>query len=55
LAHITLIRPALVSTPHTYSVVIAPPLGLAYVAVALEEAGHELAVIDALGEAPEQR
>lgn len=52
MARITLIRPALVSTPGSYSVIIAPPLGLAYVAAALEEAGHELAVIDALGEAP---
>ena len=55
MAHITLIRPALVSTPRTYSVIIAPPLGLAYVSAALEEAGHELAVVDALGEAPEER
>ena len=29
-----------------------PPLGLAYVAAALEAAGHEVLVIDALGEAP---
>lgn len=55
MAHITLIRPALVSTPRSFSVVIAPPLGLAYVAAALEQAGHGLAVIDALGEAPEAR
>lgn len=53
MAHLTLIRPALVSTPRSYSVIIAPPLGLAYVAAALEEAGHDLTVIDALGEAPE--
>lgn len=55
MAHITLIRPALVSTPRSFSVVIAPPLGLAYVAAALEEAKHEITVIDALGEAPEAR
>jgi radical SAM superfamily enzyme YgiQ (UPF0313 family) len=53
-AHLTLIRPALVSTRRSYSVIIAPPLGLAYVAAALEEAGHDLTVIDALGEAPDE-
>jgi radical SAM superfamily enzyme YgiQ (UPF0313 family) len=52
-AHVTLIRPPLISTPRCYSVIIAPPLGLAYVAAALEQAGHRLAVIDALGEAPD--
>lgn len=55
MAHITLIRPPLVATQRSYSVIIAPPLGLAYVASALEEAGHELAIIDALAEAPEAR
>ena len=54
MAHITLIRPGLVSTPRSYSVIIAPPLGLAYVAAALEQAGHSIQAIDALGEAPEQ-
>jgi hypothetical protein len=42
-----------VSAPRSYSVIIAPPLGLAYVAAALEQAGHRLAVIDALGDAPD--
>ena len=53
MAHLTLIRPPLVATAGSYSVIIAPPLGLAYVAAALEEAGHALAVIDALGEHPD--
>lgn len=53
MAHVTLIRPPLISTPRCYSVIIAPPLGLAYVAAALERAGHRLAVVDALGEAPD--
>lgn len=52
MARLTLIRPALVSTPRSYSVIVAPPLGLAYVAAVLERGGHELTVIDALGEAP---
>ncbi len=32
----------------------APPLGLAYVAAALRKAGHDVGVIDAIGEAPDQ-
>jgi len=51
-ARITLIRPPAVSSRHAYSVGIVPPLGPAYVAAALEAAGHEVVVIDALGEAP---
>ena len=49
---ITLIRPPAVSSLHSYSVAIVPPLGPAYVAAALESAGHHVTVIDALGEAP---
>ncbi len=55
MAFITLIRPPTVSTPHAYSVPIAPPLGLAYVAAALDAAGHTTSIIDALGEAPMNR
>src|SRR5262245_31849222 len=33
----------------------APPLGLAYVAAALRAAGYQPVILDALGEAPEQR
>lgn len=51
-ARVTLIRPPAVSSLHTYSAAIVPPLGPAYVAAALESAGHEVTVIDALGEAP---
>jgi hypothetical protein len=32
----------------------APPLGLAYIAAALREAGHRISVLDAVAEAPEQ-
>jgi anaerobic magnesium-protoporphyrin IX monomethyl ester cyclase len=52
MSHITLIRPPSVSSRHAYSVGVVPPLGLAYVVAALERAGHEVAVIDALGEDP---
>ena len=55
MAHITLIRPPLVSARGSSSAILAPPLGLAYVAAALESAGHGVAVIDALGDAPEVR
>ncbi len=48
-----MIRPPLVSSSRSYSAIIAPPLGLAYVAAALEQAGHALTVIDALGAAPD--
>src|SRR5437868_528558 len=53
--HITLIRPPAVSSLHAYSAAIVPPLGPAYIAAALEHAHHEVAVIDALGEAPLNR
>jgi radical SAM superfamily enzyme YgiQ (UPF0313 family) len=51
-ARITLIRPPAVSSPYAYSVAIVPPIGPAYVAAALEAAGHDVSVIDALGAAP---
>ncbi len=51
-ARIALLRPPAVSSLHAYSAPIVPPLGLAYVAAALESAGHRVTVIDALGEAP---
>jgi anaerobic magnesium-protoporphyrin IX monomethyl ester cyclase len=51
MSHITLLRPPAVSSRHAYSAGVTPPLGLAYVAAALEAAGHEVLVIDALGEA----
>ena len=30
-----------------------PPIGLAYLTAALEDAGHEVTIVDAVGEAPE--
>src|SRR5690242_12352438 len=53
--HITLIRPPAVSSLHAYSAPIVPPLGPAYIAAALENAHHDVHVIDALGEAPLNR
>src|SRR5262245_34373123 len=53
--HVTLIRPPKITTdfaPHTQSGV--PPIALACLAAVLEEARHDVAVIDAYGEAPNQ-
>ena len=53
--HVTLIRPPKITSdfaPHTQSGV--PPLALACLAAVLEEAGHDVLVIDAYGEAPNQ-
>ncbi len=51
----TLVRPPAISTRFTYTVGVVLPIGPAYVAAALREAGYEVAVIDALGEAPLER
>lgn len=54
MARITLIRPPAVTSPHSHSVDLIPPIGVAYVAAALEAAGHAVTLIDALGAAPDQ-
>lgn len=53
--HVTLVRPPAISTRFTYTIGVVLPLGPAYVAAALLEAGHRVAVVDALGEAPLER
>jgi hypothetical protein len=52
---LAIIRIPYVSSTSTFVSVIDPPLGPAYVAAALEAAGHRVELIDALGEAPDQR
>ncbi|MFO0945717.1 MAG: cobalamin-dependent protein [Planctomycetota bacterium] len=52
--HVTLIRPAMVSSTGTWSSPITPPLGIAYLAAMLEENGTKVAVIDAIAEGVEQ-
>lgn len=53
--HITLIEPPkFVKVSNHLSVVAMPPLGLAYVAGSLLAAGHEVSVIDAIGENSDQ-
>ncbi|HEY3144100.1 MAG TPA: radical SAM protein [Acidimicrobiales bacterium] len=50
---VCLIRPPSVETFRFSVGSIAPPLGLAYIAGALESAGHAVTVVDAVTEAPE--
>ena len=51
---VCLIRPPAVETFRFSSLSITPPLGLAYVAGALEAAGQPVHVVDAVAEAPRQ-
>lgn len=53
--HVTLVRPPAVSSRYSYTTGVVLPLGPAYVAGALLQAGHRVAVVDALGEAPLRR
>ena len=55
MAHLTLIRPPRVCSANVYGEDRQPPLGLAYVVATLEAAGTDLTVIDAVGEAPDNR
>jgi anaerobic magnesium-protoporphyrin IX monomethyl ester cyclase len=52
---VVLIRPPAVDSVRFATTSIALPLGLAYIAAALERAGHEVRVLDAVGEAPDVR
>ncbi|MFI5360579.1 MAG: B12-binding domain-containing radical SAM protein [Elusimicrobiota bacterium] len=47
---VTLLRPPIVSSLHSFSIPVTPPLALAYLTSTLEEAGIEVDPIDALGE-----
>jgi anaerobic magnesium-protoporphyrin IX monomethyl ester cyclase len=51
---ICLVRPPAVETFRFSSLSITPPLGLAYVAGALDAAGHDVRVVDAVTESPRQ-
>jgi len=51
MAHVTLIRPPVVAPIDTVNQQVGtPPLGLAYLAGSLKNRGHEISMIDALGE-----
>ncbi len=51
MTRVTLIRPPIVIPSGNQTAIYSPPIGLAYVAAVLREAGHDVQVIDALGEA----
>lgn len=52
-SHVTLIRPPAIEAFRFTTTSITPPLGLAYIAAALEAAGHDIDIVDAVAEAPE--
>lgn len=52
---ICLIRPPAVESFRISSAHITLPLGLAYIAAALDEADYPLCIIDAVAEAPEKK
>ncbi len=52
---ISLVRPPIVVPTWNQAALVTPPLGLAYVAGALDCAGYEVTVVDAVGEAIDQR
>ena len=51
---IVLIRPATITTADAVGEDAAPPLGLAYIAACLRRCGHDVSVVDGLGEALDQ-
>lgn len=51
---VVLIRPHTLNTKFSFTGLTVPPLGLAYVASALQQKGHEVVLIDSVGEAVEQ-
>lgn len=44
------VRPAVISAAHAWAAPFAPPIGLAYVAAAVRERGHQVQVVDAAAE-----
>lgn len=51
---ICLVRPPSIVNPVSYIASLTPPIGLAYIASALRQAGHEVVLIDGIGEKPLQ-
>lgn len=52
---ICLIKPSIVVPAHNLTTMFTPPLGLAYIAGSLRAAGHDVVLIDALGESLDTR
>lgn len=50
MSHVALLRPPIVFSASCFSSPVSLPIGLAYVAASLRGAGHEVSVLDALGE-----
>lgn len=50
MSFVTIIRPPAIFSRSAYIASIVPPLGVAYLAAALREAGHTVGVVDAVGE-----
>lgn len=50
--HVTLVRPPALVARHSAQGALTPPIGYAYLAGSLLEAGHEVTIVDAVGEAP---
>lgn len=53
--HLTLINPPIIDKKYNFTHSVDIPLGLAYLAAYLREKGHEISVIDALGEGLSRR
>ena len=51
---VTLVKPPLKVPTTAYGTLRCPPIGLAYIAAALEERGIPVAIVDAVGEMPRQ-
>lgn len=54
MAFVTLVRPPIVVAKWSHTTPTCPPIGLAYLAGTLRHAGHEVRIVDAVGEAPFQ-
>lgn len=54
MAKVCLVRPPMIDVRYMYNTIVCPPVGLAYVAAAARGSGHDVTVIDAVGEAPER-
>ncbi|MBU0468317.1 MAG: cobalamin-dependent protein [Candidatus Omnitrophica bacterium] len=55
MSKVTLIRPPAFNKKNEMALFATPPIGLAYLAAIIKKYGHDCSVIDAIGEALEQR
>ena len=51
---VCLVRPPSIINPLAYIGSLTPPIGLAYLAASLRKAGHDVSLVDGIGENPEQ-